>query len=83
MLTFAQQLSFVAGQRQKDETTILAEAVRQGIQSLYRETLIEAYLMGKVSREAFVQEIGLEEVEEIEYQREALNQDILWGTQRG
>jgi hypothetical protein len=75
----AQQLAFVVSQRREDEAIILAQAVREGIQVLYRETLIEAYLLGQVSREAMLKELGPDQLEEIEYQRDALQRDVGWG----
>lgn len=74
-----QQLAFVVAQRHQDEATILGQAVREGIQALYRETLIEAYLLGRVEREVVLKELGPVQVEEIEYQRDALKRDVAWG----
>ena len=74
-----QQLAFVMSQRHQDEATVLGEAVREGVQALYRETLIEAYLTGQVAREMVLKELGPEELEEIEYQRNALKRDVAWG----
>jgi hypothetical protein len=74
-----QQLAFVMAQRCEDEATILAQAVREGIHTLYREVLIEAYLLGRVSRETVLKELGPEQLEEIEYQRDALQRDMTWG----
>jgi len=74
-----QQLAFIAEHRHQNETAIIGEAVREGLQSLYRETLIEAYLLGQATRETVLKEIGLEQLEEIEYQRDALKRDVTWG----
>lgn len=74
-----EQLAFVVAQRKQDEATILAQAVREGIQVLYREVLIEAYLLGQIPRETMLNELGLEQLEEIEYQRDALQRDVMWG----
>ena len=74
-----QQLAFVVARRREDEATVLAQAVREGIRTLYRETLIEAYLLGQVSREMVLKELGPEQLEEIEYQRDALQRDVAWG----
>ena len=74
-----EQLAFVVAQRQQDEATVLAQAVREGIQLLYQEVLIEAYLLGRVPREMVLKELGLERLEEIEYQRDALQRDVEWG----
>lgn len=74
-----EQLAFVVAQRHEDEATILAQAVREGIQALYREALIEAYLLGHIPRETILKELGPKQLEEIEYQREALQRDVEWG----
>jgi hypothetical protein len=74
-----QQLAFVMAQRREDEATILAQAVREGIHTLHREVLIEAYLLGRVSRETVLKELGPEQLKEIEYQRDALQRDAAWG----
>lgn len=77
--TLTQQLSFVIAQRHQDEATVLAQAMREGIKSLYRESIIEAYLLGRISRENVLKELGAEELEAIEYQRDALRRDVEWG----
>ncbi|MCX7841155.1 MAG: hypothetical protein N2559_17090 [Anaerolineae bacterium] len=77
--TLVQQLSFVVTQRRQDEATVLAQALREGIKSLYRESIIEAYLLGQITREQALKELGTEEFEAIEYQRESLRRDIEWG----
>ncbi len=79
---FAQRLIFLVSQRHQDEATVLAEAVREGVSVLYRETLIEAYLLGNVSRDVVLQELGPEKLEEIEYQRDAFKHDVEWGLTR-
>ncbi len=78
-----QQLAFVVAHRKEDEATVLAQAVREGVHTLYLETLIQAYLMGQVSREKVLKELGPDQLEEIEYQRNALEQDIAWGLKNG
>lgn len=78
-ITFAQELAFVVAQRQQDEATILAQAVREGIRTLYREALIEAYLANRISRQDALKHLGPEVLEEIEYQRDALQRDVAWG----
>lgn len=69
--TLAQKLAFMAAQCQQDESTILAQALREGIHALYRDALIEAYLTGNVARKDVLMELGPEMLKEIEYQRDA------------
>ncbi len=78
---FTQQLAFVVAERQQDEATVLAQAMRAGVSALYEETLIQAYLLGKISREKMLAELGSDRLQEIEYQRDALKRDVSWGLQ--
>jgi hypothetical protein len=78
-----QQLSYVVAHRKEDEATVLAQAVREGVHTLYLETLIQAYLIGQVSREEVLKELGPDQLEQVEYQRNALERDIAWGLKRG
>ena len=71
-----QQLAFVVAQRNTDETLILAEVVREGIQLLYLEAVTEAFLHGTISRDIAIQALGVDQVVEIEYTRDALQRDI-------
>jgi hypothetical protein len=77
--TLTQELAFVMDQFQQDEATVLAQAMRTGIRALYREALIEAYLMGRISRQEALKQLGPEALEEVEYQRDALKRDVAWG----
>lgn len=47
--------------------------------ALYREALIESYLLGKVPRETVLRELGPEQLEEVDYQHEVLRRDVEWG----
>lgn len=73
------QLEFVATERKQDEASILAQAVRRGLELLYKEALIEAFLMGRVSRENILDVLGVEELADIEFQRDAFQKDVTWG----
>lgn len=79
----SREVDFVVKHRGIDETTMLAQAIREGIHKLYQDTIIESYLSGNISREDAVKELGFETVEEIEYQRDAFARDIAWGLSNG
>lgn len=76
--TLAEHLDFLVSERGQDEASVLAEALRTGIEALYREALTEAYLLGRVSREAVLAELGQDDLELVEQQRDALRRDIRW-----
>jgi len=46
---------------------------------LYRDAVIEAYLLGSISREHALKELGPEMLDEIEVQRDALKRDVACG----
>lgn len=79
-LSLTEKLAYLRDRGGEDESALLARAVREGIQTLFREALIEAYLAGQMDRERLVSEIGLEAVETFDFQRDALIGDIRWGT---
>ena len=77
--TLAEHLDFLVAQKGEDEATVLAQALRTGVETLYQEALTEAYLLGGVPRETALKELGSERLAEIEYQRDALQRDVEWG----
>lgn len=82
-MTLAEKLSYLASQRGEDEAALLARAVDAGVEALYREALIEAYLEGGCSREELVREFGLAAAAEVDERREAFERDVLWGRSGG
>lgn len=75
----AEHLEFLTSARGEDEATVLAAALRAGVEALYREALIDGFLSGRISRDRLLQEIGAEPLAAIEYQRDALRRDVEWG----
>jgi hypothetical protein len=77
--TLREHLDFLVTRKGEDEATVIAQALRVGVEALYQEALTEAYLLGQVSRVTAIEELGPERLEEIEYQRDALLRDCEWG----
>lgn len=46
------------------------------------EAMVEAYLMGRITRQEALEQLGPEMLEEIAYQRDALKRDVVWGAQQ-
>jgi hypothetical protein len=74
-----EHLKFLVAQKGQDEATVLAQALRMGVETLYQEALIEAFLLGKMPRETALRELGPDRLAEVEYQRDALRRDVEWG----
>ena len=77
--TLAERLDFLVTERGEDEATVLAEALPAGVETLYRDALVEGFLLGRVPREKILHEVGPEALAEIEMQRDALRRDVEWG----
>jgi predicted ribosome quality control (RQC) complex YloA/Tae2 family protein len=77
--TWTEHLDFLIVQKGEDEATVLAQALRTGVETLYQEALVEAYLLGKVPRETALRELGSERLAEVDYQRDVLRRDVEWG----
>ena len=73
------ELALLARERGEEAETIIARAVKLGIEKLKQETILERYLKEEISREDAVKAVGLELVKLAERQRMALLEDIEWG----
>jgi hypothetical protein len=77
--TLSEHLEFLVSRSGEDEAAVLAQALRKGIDALYEEVLIEEFLLGRVARDAVLQALGPERLDEIEYQRNVLQREVGWG----
>jgi hypothetical protein len=64
-----------------EESAVLRQAVERGIETLYREMLINRYLEGELTREEAVDELGAVTVDELDAAREAIEADVNWARQ--
>lgn len=77
--SFVEELTFLTQYTNEDETTILTRALDIGLNHLYRQAVEQAFIDGQLSRTTAVAILGQERVEEIEYARQALAEDIARG----
>lgn len=78
-----EKLTFLAARRGEDPLALLARALDEGVAALYREAIIEDYLAGALTRQQAVDQLGLEQVEEVDARREAFRRDVEWGLSVG
>ncbi len=78
-MTVSEKLAYLASERLEEQEMLLAQALAHGVEVLYREARIAAYLAGRASREETLRELGPEIVVEVESQRDALERDVEWG----
>jgi len=77
--TFVEELTFLTQYTNEDETTILTRALDVGLSHLYRQAVEQAFIDEQLSRPRAVEILGQERVEEIEYARQALAEDVARG----
>lgn len=78
-VTLAEKLAYVASRHEEDQSKLLARAFDTGVDTLYREALIEAYLAGQCSRQDLVREIGPEAVAAVDARKKSILGDFEWG----
>jgi predicted transcriptional regulator len=78
-LTMRDKLEYLARATGRSEPEIVAEAIEEGLTELYRKQIADAYLAGELDREQAIAELGEETVEDLDYARRAVEQDIQWG----
>ena len=76
------ELAFLIEHTGQDEVTLLARALRLGLDVLYRQAVEQAFIDGTLPREEAIAVLGLERVEEIEYAKQALAQDVARGLEQ-
>ena len=72
-------LEILAKERKEDVATIIANAVKIGIEKIRQDTILERYLKNLIAREEAIKLVGMELVRLAERQREAVLEDVEWG----
>ena len=73
------ELETLAKERKEDVTTIIANAVKIGIEKIRQETILERYLKKLITREEAIKLVGMELVRLAERQMDAVLEDVEWG----
>lgn len=79
--SFTDKLSFLVEHTHQDEPSVLANALRIGINALYRDAVEGAYIEGRVGIDLAMDVLGAQRVKDIDDAREALNKDVERGLQ--
>jgi len=83
MKSFTEELKFLKEKTGKDEAAILAQAVKVGIDNLFREYIITSYLNGEIKRNQVVKFLDPKKIAKIDAQKKAIDEDIEWGLNKG
>jgi len=81
--TIREKLDYLVQATGRSECQIVAEAVEEGLDGLYRKQVADAYLAGTLDRERAIAQLGEEAVEDLDYARRAVEKDVAWGIKRG
>ncbi len=77
MLT--KEIEELAKRRREQVNMIIAQAIKIGVSKLWRESILDQYLEGKVSRRKAIKSVGLDLVKLADKQREMVLEDVKWG----
>ena len=77
--TIRDKLEYLTRATGRAEAEIVAEAVEEGLKELYRKHIANAYLSGELNREQAIEELGEETVEDLDYAKRCVEQDVQWG----
>lgn len=71
----------LAEHHEMDESAVIQRAVEAGVETLYRDMMVSRYLADEITREEAIEQLGVEVVEEVEFARDAVEEDVKWGLQ--
>jgi len=77
MLT--KEIEELAKRRKEEVNVIIARAIRVGVSKLWRESILDQYLKGKISRRKAIKSVGFDLVKLADKQKEIVLEDIKWG----
>ncbi|MGR3179585.1 MAG: hypothetical protein ACUZ8E_16200 [Candidatus Anammoxibacter sp.] len=73
------EIEDVANFRNISESTVISNAIKIGVDKLWKESVIDKYLTNEISRDEAVKLVGLSLVILAEEQKIAIIEDINWG----
>lgn len=79
MQSVAQEIGEIAKVRKEPEEMIVAEALKMGMAKLWKETIIDQYLQGKMSRKEAIQLVGEPLITLAKKTHQAVLEDVRWG----
>ena len=77
--TLRDKLDYLVRATGRAEADLVAEAVEEGLTELYCKQIADAYLSGEMDRAQAVAVLGEEMVEDLNYARRAIEEDVKWG----
>ena len=76
---FKNEIEDIAKARNEPKSKVIEEALKIGIIALWKESIIDKYLTGKISKKKAASMVGKHLVLMAEKQKKAVLEDIKWG----
>lgn len=78
-LKLEHEIEDIAKARNEPKSKVMEEALKIGVAALWKESILDKYLTGKMSKKKAVSMVGKHLVLMAEKQKKAILQDIKWG----
>ncbi len=78
-LKFKNEIEDIAQARNEPESKVIEEAMKIGVTALWKETILDKFLAGKISKKKAISMVGKHLVLMAEKQKKAVLEDIKWG----
>ena len=78
-VTIRERLDYLVQTTGRPEAEIVAQAVDAGLTNMYRKRVADTYLAGELTREGACEALGEDAVAELDYARQAIEEDVAWG----
>ena len=78
-LAITKEIQEIKKYRKAEESQILAEALRLGVNQLWKKAILDEYAEGKISKREAVRLLGPELVERLDEEKRFILKDIRWG----
>lgn len=69
----------IAEARGLPESEVFEQALERGLETLWEDVVLAAYLDGEIDREKAIDRVGRTKVERAEREREVVERDVDWG----
>lgn len=69
----------IAKARDLPESEVFEQALERGLETLWEDVVLAAYLDGELGRDEAIARVGRTKVERAERERDVVEQDIDWG----
>ena len=78
-IKFKNEIEDIAKARNEPESKIIEEAMKIGVTALWKESVLDKFLTGKMSKKKAISIVGKHLVSMAEKQKKAVLEDIKWG----